>query len=191
MWYHLLYHFFAPDWWYGHGFGCNAFFSWEIISCLNLFCFYKWGSVLVLWHKMFHPALKNFHLVVFLIFVIFAFPGEKGIGPKTGKPLHYKGSFFHRIIQGSMAQVCCSFLSTFRIFLFLHRLALNLLLRLVSCWAWLRSGLLVVSYPCLCCRIQGWWSRLLFLWYSFKVVLTKLSILKIYYASPCPTQFWI
>lgn len=38
---------------------------------------------------------------------------------------------------------------------------------------------LLVSYPCLCCRIQGWWSRLLFLWYSFKVVLTKLSILKV------------
>jgi cyclophilin family peptidyl-prolyl cis-trans isomerase len=30
--------------------------------------------------------------------------GENGIGPKSGKPLHYKGSFFHRIIKGSMAQ---------------------------------------------------------------------------------------
>ncbi|KAI3891212.1 hypothetical protein MKW98_007517, partial [Papaver atlanticum] len=30
--------------------------------------------------------------------------GEKGIGPTTGKPLHYKGSFFHRIIKGLMAQ---------------------------------------------------------------------------------------
>ncbi|OWM75187.1 hypothetical protein CDL15_Pgr017430 [Punica granatum] len=30
--------------------------------------------------------------------------GEKGIGPKTGKLLHFKGSFFHRIIQGLMAQ---------------------------------------------------------------------------------------
>ncbi|XP_031257730.1 peptidyl-prolyl cis-trans isomerase CYP63-like [Pistacia vera] len=30
--------------------------------------------------------------------------GEKGIGLKTGKPLHYKGSFFHRIIKGSMAE---------------------------------------------------------------------------------------
>ncbi|CAL5429094.1 unnamed protein product [Camellia sinensis] len=30
--------------------------------------------------------------------------GEKGISPKTGRPLHYKGSFFHRIIKGSMAQ---------------------------------------------------------------------------------------
>ncbi|KAK3023892.1 hypothetical protein RJ639_044514 [Escallonia herrerae] len=30
--------------------------------------------------------------------------GEMGISPKTGKPLHYKGSFFHRIIKGSMAQ---------------------------------------------------------------------------------------
>lgn len=30
--------------------------------------------------------------------------GEKGIGQKTGRPLHFKGSFFHRIIRGSMAQ---------------------------------------------------------------------------------------
>ncbi|KAL4318965.1 hypothetical protein GQ457_18G004140 [Hibiscus cannabinus] len=30
--------------------------------------------------------------------------GEKGIGPKTGKPLHYKGSFFHSVIKGSLAQ---------------------------------------------------------------------------------------
>lgn len=30
--------------------------------------------------------------------------GEKGIGPRTGKPLHYKGSFFHRVIKGSMAE---------------------------------------------------------------------------------------
>ncbi|KAG4198326.1 hypothetical protein ERO13_A05G078500v2 [Gossypium hirsutum] len=30
--------------------------------------------------------------------------GEKGIGKSTGKPLHYKGAFFHRIIKGFMAQ---------------------------------------------------------------------------------------
>ena len=29
--------------------------------------------------------------------------GEKGIG-KSGKPLHYKGSTFHRVINGFMAQ---------------------------------------------------------------------------------------
>ncbi|XP_038696180.1 peptidyl-prolyl cis-trans isomerase CYP95-like isoform X2 [Tripterygium wilfordii] len=31
--------------------------------------------------------------------------GEKGIGPKTGRPLHFKGTFFHRIIRGSMAEL--------------------------------------------------------------------------------------
>ncbi|KAE8009795.1 hypothetical protein FH972_006208 [Carpinus fangiana] len=30
--------------------------------------------------------------------------GEKGIGKSTGKPLHYKGSYLHRIIKGFMAQ---------------------------------------------------------------------------------------
>lgn len=30
--------------------------------------------------------------------------GEKGNGKTTGKPLHFKGSFFHRIIKGFMAQ---------------------------------------------------------------------------------------
>ncbi|KAK2987125.1 hypothetical protein RJ640_019685 [Escallonia rubra] len=30
--------------------------------------------------------------------------GEKGIGISTGKPLHYKGTAFHRIIRGFMAQ---------------------------------------------------------------------------------------
>ncbi|KAF7818368.1 peptidyl-prolyl cis-trans isomerase CYP63 isoform X1 [Senna tora] len=30
--------------------------------------------------------------------------GEKGLGKSTGKPLHYKGTSFHRIIKGFMAQ---------------------------------------------------------------------------------------
>ncbi|XP_030545850.1 peptidyl-prolyl cis-trans isomerase CYP63 isoform X2 [Rhodamnia argentea] len=30
--------------------------------------------------------------------------GEKGVGKTTGKALHYKGSYFHRIIKGFMAQ---------------------------------------------------------------------------------------
>ncbi|CAK9176301.1 unnamed protein product [Ilex paraguariensis] len=30
--------------------------------------------------------------------------GEKGNSKKTGRPLHYKGTFFHSIIKGSMAQ---------------------------------------------------------------------------------------
>ncbi|OIW15027.1 hypothetical protein TanjilG_24136 [Lupinus angustifolius] len=31
--------------------------------------------------------------------------GEKGVSPNTGKPLHYKGSFFHHILKGSFVQL--------------------------------------------------------------------------------------
>lgn len=46
------------------------------------------------------------------------FSGEKGFSSKTGKPLHYKGTFFHRILKGSMAQV--SFTLPFFSFLFIQ-----------------------------------------------------------------------
>lgn len=40
------------------------------------------------------------------------FAGEKGMSSKTGRPLHYKGSFFHRIVNGSLVQVCPLLCST-------------------------------------------------------------------------------
>lgn len=41
------------------------------------------------------------------------FTGEIGFGLMTRKPLHYKGSIFHRIIKGFMAQVCSYFFMNF------------------------------------------------------------------------------
>lgn len=40
------------------------------------------------------------------VFTLCISSGEKGVSVKTGKPLHYKGTFFHRIIEGYVAQVC-------------------------------------------------------------------------------------
>lgn len=40
---------------------------------------------------------------------LFCCLGEKGVGSSTAKPLHYKGTYFHRIIKGFMAQVCFLF----------------------------------------------------------------------------------
>lgn len=49
--------------------------------------------------------------------MFFIVSGEKGVGATTGKPLHFKGSNFHRIIQGFMAQVLSYSLYFFAIFL--------------------------------------------------------------------------
>lgn len=88
-------------------------------------------------------------------FCLLIFPGEKGESPKTGKPLHYKGTFFHCIFKGSMAKVCASFTSfgfwrSSSFFALVFKLKGH---RMVG---------LLVSYLCLCCRRQVWWSRLLF-----------------------------
>lgn len=47
--------------------------------------------------------------------------GEKGIG-QSGKPLHYKGSKFHRVIPGFMVRYCCPFFSYFLLFFVYFRL---------------------------------------------------------------------
>uniref|UniRef100_A0A673H7H4 Peptidyl-prolyl cis-trans isomerase n=1 Tax=Sinocyclocheilus rhinocerous TaxID=307959 RepID=A0A673H7H4_9TELE len=42
----------------------------------------------------------------FCVYALWGFlsPGEKGIGKTTQKPLHYKGSLFHRIVKDFMIQ---------------------------------------------------------------------------------------
>ena len=49
--------------------------------------------------KIYEESSKGLH-VVFSFSII---SGEKGVG-KSGKPLHYKGSTFHRIIPSFMLQ---------------------------------------------------------------------------------------
>ena len=86
-------------------------------------------------------------LYLYQIFIFILYSGEKGISPNTGKSLHYKGSFFHQIIKGSIVQVCCSIYTCIGCYMVV------LLLYKMSCcgWTWLSSG---PRYPCLCCRIH-------------------------------------
>ncbi|KAK6164778.1 hypothetical protein DH2020_001642 [Rehmannia glutinosa] len=50
---------------------------------------------------------ENFRLSAQFQIAEVQFLCEKGVGVSTGKPLHYKGSTFHRIIKGFMAQATC------------------------------------------------------------------------------------
>lgn len=144
-----------------------ALWTWTIRIINFLSCFGDCTFVPSLGMLLYIIMLNSEGFLFSYICYFIEYSGEQGIGPKSGKPLHYKGSFYHHIVKGYIAQVCL-------LILLLDSSSIQF-----SGWAWLSSGL-SISYPCLCCRIQGWWSRLLFLWYSFKVVLTKLYILEIY-----------
>ena len=54
----------------------------------------KLGRVIFLLYSQCPKTAENFRCLC---------TGEKGIG-KSGKPLHYKGNHFHRIIPGFMVQ---------------------------------------------------------------------------------------
>lgn len=63
----------------------KIFYSWITVGQANVFLFF------------------DMHFSVSHLMILFS--GERGVGPRTGKPLHYKGSFFHRILKGSIAEV--------------------------------------------------------------------------------------
>lgn len=65
-------------------------------------------SILAVWTVEGVNLLSLFYFIFTSNFP-FHFVGEKGVGSTTRKPLHYKGTTFHRIIKGFMAQVCSSF----------------------------------------------------------------------------------
>ena len=46
-------------------------------------------------------SVLEFHLVFFVSTLV---AGEKGVGETTEKPLHYKGSVFHRVVKNFMLQ---------------------------------------------------------------------------------------
>lgn len=72
--------------------------------------------------------LWTLHASNFIVMMFLLGAGEAGVGKTTGKPLHFKGSSFHRVIKGFMAQVSmhysfatllCSLL-TYNLFFFLN-----------------------------------------------------------------------
>lgn len=73
------------------------------VQSLLLLHFCSWYSYIRDLSGVINPF---FSVLLIFFFFFYQFSGEKGIGPRTGKPLHYKGSFFHRVIKGSMAEVC-------------------------------------------------------------------------------------
>ncbi|KAL0323929.1 UNVERIFIED_CONTAM: Peptidyl-prolyl cis-trans isomerase CYP95 [Sesamum calycinum] len=62
------------------------------------------GVALYLFATLFLPTALWLLLFILLLPVLC---GEKGVSAKTGKPLHYKGTFFHRIKRGYLAQLSC------------------------------------------------------------------------------------
>ncbi|KAL0330836.1 UNVERIFIED_CONTAM: Peptidyl-prolyl cis-trans isomerase CYP95 [Sesamum angustifolium] len=71
-------------------FECTAFFTKVDILVLYAFFSPQCSSSLML-----PKTTENFRALC---------TGEKGVSAKTGKPLHYKGTFFHRIKRGYLAQ---------------------------------------------------------------------------------------
>ena len=69
-------------------FGSNLYICW--------LCFVK---IYAMW-TMYIASLCFYNVSMLSLW-----PGEKGIGRNTKKPLHYKGTVFHRVIKGFMAQV--------------------------------------------------------------------------------------
>lgn len=84
--------------------------------------------------------------------------GERGLGPKTGRPLHYRGSFFHSIKKGLMAQggdfqnrngaYYCHWSQLLYIYSFCHvrapekneRKQTNFIHHFDKCWSWANLG---------------------------------------------------
>ncbi|KAJ6324189.1 hypothetical protein OIU76_011483 [Salix suchowensis] len=64
---------------------------------------YKVGSISTRTVDVGSVDFRNSSLYSFVAFLKSLHSGEN-IGPKSQRPLHYKGSFFNRIIKGSMAQ---------------------------------------------------------------------------------------
>lgn len=128
-----------------------------------------------LWHVhvfSFHDMVSPFSHLIFSFF--FSFRG-KGNQSKYWQATALQGFFlpshFKRLhCRGKLFSL---FLVTFRLFFCIVDL-------FMSYHFLVERGLVVVpllvNYPCLCCRIQGWWSWLLYLWYSFKVVLSCPSL---------------
>uniref|UniRef100_A0A7N0V216 Peptidyl-prolyl cis-trans isomerase n=1 Tax=Kalanchoe fedtschenkoi TaxID=63787 RepID=A0A7N0V216_KALFE len=85
--------------------------------------------------------------------------GEKGNSSKYGKPLHYKGSFFHRTVKGYLAQVnhliYLSYDNWFICVVYFFYVMRVAYLLLENDLEDMYALLSVIHVPCLCCRVQG------------------------------------
>lgn len=100
----------------------------EVIQNLNVFFifFQLFADVVPKTAENFRALCTGINIIYIKTTTIYEILGERGVG-KSGKPLHYKGSIFHRIIPSFMCQVIIHILKILICYL-MHLFKISLLL---------------------------------------------------------------